>query len=104
MTTWFVSRHPGALEWAARQGLQIDRFATHLNPAEVQPGDTVIGNLPVNLAGVVCQRCARYLNLSLSVPAEFRGKELSTDQLERLGARLEEYRVEKPLHQQAARP
>lgn len=94
MTTWFVSRHPGALEWAARQGLQIDRFATHLDPAEVQGGDTVIGSLPVNLAAVVCHRGGRYLNLSVTLPAELRGKELSADQLERLGARLEEYRIE----------
>lgn len=93
MTTWFVSRHPGALEWAARQGLQIDRFATHLDPAEVQCGDTVIGSLPVNLAAMVCQRPARYLNLSVALPVEFRGKELSADQLERLGARLEEFRI-----------
>ena len=101
MTTWFVSRHPGALEWTARKGLHIDRFATHLDPAEVQRGDTVIGSLPVNLAAVVCQRGARYLNLSVVVPAELRGKELSADQLEKLGARLEEYRVERSLHQQA---
>ena len=94
MTTWFVSRHPGALEWAARQGLHIDRFATHLDPAEVQGGDTVIGSLPVNLAAVVCRRGGRYLNLSVTLPAELRGKELSADQLEKLGARLEEYRIE----------
>lgn len=94
MTTWFVSRHTGALEWAARQGLLIDRFATHLDPVEVKAGDIVIGSLPVNLAAVVCQRGARYLNLSLALPAELRGKELSADQLEKLGARLEEYRIE----------
>jgi CRISPR-associated protein Csx16 len=93
MTTWFVSRHPGALEWAARQGLRIDRFATHLDPAEVQGGDTVIGSLPVNLAAVVCRRGGRYLNLSVTLPSELRGKELSADQLDQLGARLEEFRV-----------
>ena len=93
MTTWFVSRHPGALEWAARQGLRIDRFATHLDPAEVQGGDTVICSLPVNLAAVVCRRGGRYLNLSVTLPAELRGKELSADQLDQLGARLEEFRV-----------
>ena len=93
MTTWFVSRHPGALEWAARQGLRIDRFATHLELSDVQPGDTVIGSLPVNLAALVCQRQARFLNLSVQLPFELRGTELSADQLEQLSARLEEYSV-----------
>jgi CRISPR-associated protein Csx16 len=59
----------------------------------VQGGDTVIGSLPVNLAAVVCRRGGRYLNLSVTLPAELRGKELSADQLDQLGARLEEFRV-----------
>ena len=94
MTIWFVSRHPGALAWVARQGLQIDRFATHLDPAEVHVGDIVIGSLPVNLAAEACRRGARYLHLSVALPPELRGKELSADQLEKLGARLEEYWIE----------
>ncbi len=102
MTIWFVSRHPGALAWAARQGLRIDRFATHLEPGDVQRGDTVIGSLPVHLAAMVCQRQARYLNLSVELPAALRGKELSADQLERHGARLEEYRVERAVGRDVA--
>lgn len=54
---------------------------------------TVIGSLPVNLAAVVCQRGGRYLNLSVALPAELRGKELSADQLDQHGARLEEFRI-----------
>ena len=73
MTTWFVTRHPGAIEWAARQGLRIDRHVAHLDPASIAPGDTVIGILPVNLAARVCERGARYFNLSLELPAEARG-------------------------------
>jgi CRISPR-associated protein Csx16 len=96
MSTWFISRHPGALEWASRQGLHIDRFATHLDIHEVQRGDTVIGNLPVNLAAVICHREARYLHLSVEVTADLRGKDLSADQLQHLGARLEEYKVTTP--------
>ena len=43
MTTWFISRHTGAIEWAKRKKLVVDRFVPHLDPAQVQPGDTVIG-------------------------------------------------------------
>ena len=93
MTTWFVTRHPGAVEWAARQGLHIDRHVAHLDPASIAPGDTVIGVLPVNLAARICERGAHYLNLSLDLPAEARGRELSADELERFGARLEAFEV-----------
>lgn len=93
MTTWFVTRHPGAVEWAARQGLHIDRHVAHLAPTSIAPGDTVIGVLPVNLAARICERGAHYLNLSLDLPAEARGRELSADELERFGARLEAFEV-----------
>ncbi len=54
MTTFFVSRHPGARAWSAEQGLLIDQHLTHLDTALIQSGDTVIGTLPVNLAAAVC--------------------------------------------------
>ena len=50
MTTYFVSRHPGAVAWAARRGLAVDAYLAHLDPQQIQPGDTVIGILPVHLA------------------------------------------------------
>ena len=93
MTTFFVSRHPGAIEWAQRQNLVVDRVVPHLDPAQVQPGDTVIGSLPVNLAAQVCDAPAHYLHLSLALPAARRGQELSADDLECLGARLESFEI-----------
>lgn len=93
MTVWFVSRHPGAVEWARRKTLAIDCHVEHLDPASIQPGDTVVGSLPVNLAAVVCGRGARYLHLSLELPADLRGKELTADQLEALGAAVRPYEV-----------
>ena len=95
MTTYFVSRHPGALDWAAEEGIQVDQVIDHLDLAVVSPGDTVIGSLPVNLAADVCARDARYLHLSLLLPAHLRGVELTPAQMRACGARLEEYRIQR---------
>ena len=90
MTAYCISRHPGALEWAGKQGLAIDTFASHLDPAAVvQAGDTVIGSLPVNLAAQVGAAGAAYWHISLELPSELRGRELSAADLRLLGARLE---------------
>lgn len=95
MTTWFVTRHPGAIEWAARRGLAVDRCITHLDPETVAPGDTVIGVLPVNLAARVCERGGRYFNLSLDLPPEARGRELSAQDMRACNARLEEFFIQR---------
>ena len=93
MTTYFVTRHPGALDWAAEEGLAVDVMLAHLDPETIQPGDTVIGTLPIHLAAQICQRGGRYLHLSLEVPPEQRGRELTAADLHQFGARLEAYRV-----------
>jgi CRISPR-associated protein Csx16 len=92
--TWFVSRHRGAIEWARRQGFAVDRWSQHLAPAEVGAADTVIGTLPVNLAAQVCERGARYLHLSLELPAAWRGRELTATELESLDAHLAPFQVD----------
>jgi CRISPR-associated protein Csx16 len=91
--TFFVTRHSGAVEWATRQGVTIDKAVEHLDLAEIRPGDVVIGTLPVHLAAEVCARQARYLHLALGLPAEHRGRELTADDMARFGARLMEHRV-----------
>lgn len=93
MTIWFISRHPGAIAWAAQQGLQIDYQASQLDPVQVQTGDTVIGTLPLHLAAAVCQQGARFVNLSLDLPAHWRGRELSADELRHCKARLECFEI-----------
>jgi CRISPR-associated protein Csx16 len=95
MTIWFISRHPGAREWSRRQGIDVDQFVEHLQPGKVQPDDQVIGTLPVHLAAEVCTRGGRYLHLTLDLPDSWRGRELSADDMQRLGACIEEYRVER---------
>lgn len=92
-SVWLVSRHAGAVEWAARQGLKVDHLVDHLEPQQVEAGDIVIGSLPVHLVAEVCQRGGRYMHLSIDLPAELRGMELSADQLEQCHARLEAFGV-----------
>ena len=95
MTTFLVTRHPGALDWARARGIAFDEHVPHLDPEKVGAGDTVVGSLPVHLAAAVCERGARYLNISLDLPASLRGRELDAATLERLNARLESYDVRK---------
>jgi CRISPR-associated protein Csx16 len=94
MSVWFVSRHPGAVEWAKAQGISVDHWVPHLSVEDVNSRDEVIGTIPVNMAGEVCAKGARYFNLSLKLPQAWRGKELGVDELTRAGARLEEYIVQ----------
>jgi CRISPR-associated protein Csx16 len=93
MTTFFVSRHPGAVAWIAAQGLLVDRVVDHIEANHVAAGDTIIGTLPVHLAAAVCERGAIYLHLAVDLLRELRGAELSADRLAELGARLRRFEV-----------
>jgi CRISPR-associated protein Csx16 len=93
MSTYFITRHAGAHDWAAEIGLTVDQVLDHLDPAVLLPGDCVIGVLPVHLAAEVCRRGARYLHLSLDLPPEARGRELSAAEMRAYGARVEEFVV-----------
>ncbi|WP_418641488.1 CRISPR-associated protein Csx16 [Vibrio chaetopteri] len=97
MTAWFVSRHPGAIAWIKRQAISIDQFEPHLDIDEVKKNDIVYGTLPVNLAWKVTIRGARYLHLTLNVPENWRGHELTDKQLDKLQAKLEEFKIERVL-------
>ncbi len=93
MTTWLVSRHPGAIEWIRGQGITVDRLVEHLDIKALQPGDSVIGTLPVNLVAEVCDNGGRYYHLTLDLPPQSRGRELSADDMRRFKARIEPYRA-----------
>lgn len=93
MTVYFVTRHAGAVAWAAARGIAAAPTA-HLDPAAVRAGDIVLGTLPVNLVAAINRRGARYLHLTLDVPPDQRGRELSAADMTRFGAELREYVVE----------
>lgn len=87
---YFVSRHAGAHEWAARQGFEV-QVVSHFDPEVVESGDVVIGTLPVQLACRVCERGGEYLHLTLDLRPEDRGQEISADRMQDLGARVERF-------------
>ncbi len=89
MTHYFITRHPGAKDWAKRQNIAIDQWLSHLDTSQVKAGDCVFGNLPIHHAAEICAKGAHYYHLSLDTSAESRGKELSADDMQALGARLQ---------------
>lgn len=95
MTSYFISRHLGALDWLQQQSITVDHQLAHLEIDRIQAGDTVIGTLPINLVAELNARGARYLHLTLDLPAEIRGQELTAATMHTLGARLEAYAAQK---------
>lgn len=97
MTTLLISRHPSAIAWV-KSKVSVDEVLTHLTDddiAKLTTEHTVIGTLPIHLAAAVCEKGATFVYLSLDTPPELRGAELSVEQMNTLGARLENYYVEK---------
>ncbi|MDC9728534.1 MAG: CRISPR-associated protein Csx16 [Methyloprofundus sp.] len=95
MTTYFVTRHTGAKQWAIEQGIDVDFLVEHLNIEGILEGDIVLGSLPVNLVAELNAKGARYFHLSLQLSAALRGTEISAELMRELGAKLEEYSVKK---------
>jgi CRISPR-associated protein Csx16 len=97
MTTLLISRHASAIAWV-KSKMSVDEVLTHLadeDLATLTPEHTVIGTLPIHLAAAVCDTGARFIYLSLDTPPELRGQELTLEQMDQLGARLERYHLEK---------
>lgn len=80
-----------------RQGVRWDELRAHLDEADlrrVQPGDRVLGTLPLHLAAAVVARGAAFWHLDLPrLGFEQRGREMDADALENAGARLLRYEV-----------
>lgn len=51
----------------------------------------VIGSLPINLVAALCAMGAEYWHLSIHMPAQARGQELSAEDLVAYEAKLERY-------------
>jgi len=98
MTTYLVSRHPASIQWIEQQGIHIDQFLNHFTQEhleQLQSKDTVVGILPIQIVAQINQKGAHYYHLTLNIPFEYRGKELTLQDLNRFKASLIEYQVEK---------
>lgn len=93
MKKFYVSRHPGALEWlgevAGVDGIPV----SHLDLAGVSLGDMVYGTLPVDMVADVCAKGAVYIHIRMNLRSEQRGKELSKQDMYDNGASLICYHV-----------
>ncbi|OBX09338.1 CRISPR-associated protein Csx16 [Gallibacterium genomosp. 3] len=88
MTTWFISRHQGAIDWIKQKQIQIDRFEAHLDVDQVQADDIVIGTLPIHLAAKVCEKGAKFIFLAVNISEQQRGTELSVIELNQQDCQL----------------
>lgn len=96
MTTYFITRHTGALDWAKTTNVHFDVHLTHLGDDVIlSAGDVIIGTLPINIVCKINQMGVRYFHLSLDIPADLRGMELNREQLLACQASLEEFFVER---------
>lgn len=100
MTVYFVSRHAGAKFWAKYHDerlqlpLSIDRYVEHYESEWTQPGDVVIGTLPLKEIAAVQLRGGQFVSLDLHMPPGLRGTELTATEMTKLGAVLTPYRVD----------
>lgn len=96
MTTYFITRHPGALQWAKQNNLHYDVHSEHLlSLSQLQAGDTVVGTLPINMVYELNKKQVGYVHLSLEIPVSLRGVELTVKQLNECNATLEKFEVMK---------
>jgi len=86
MRSILVTRHKGAAELAMRKGIIIDEVVADFAVCDVEPGDRVYGTLPAHLVAKLCAHGATYWHLCINFRKDLRGKELSVDELEYLGA------------------
>ena len=95
MTTYAITRHPAAIAWLQQQGVSVDEKLTHLTDRQIavlQPGDRVVGTLPVQMIAKVCAKGAEYWHLTLNLTPELRAKgELDLADMNAAETRLEAY-------------
>ena len=90
--TLIISRHAGAMGWIQKHHPEFAEceLITHASP-EILKGKRVIGILPIQLAVLATE----FWNLSLNVPANMRGKELTIEDMEKFDCKIEQFQITK---------
>ena len=85
-----ITRHKGAVDWIKKHYPEFSAFEhlTHANKLDIQ-GNIIIGTLPVNLAVL----SKEYWHLTMNIPVEFRGKELTVEDMEIFGCSIYRYKI-----------
>ena len=86
-----INRHECVLDWMRNRGIVVDKLIRYFDASIVKKGDIVIGNLPINIIGDVCNRGGRFFHFSYSVDGNKR--DLTVDDLNKSKAYLKEYMV-----------
>ena len=87
--TIIVTRHQGLVEWLKTRGITGDVIPSA--KAEDVRGKRVVGALPLYLAAEADSVVA----VEYFCPPELRGQDLSAAQLDELGAKLSEFKVQR---------
>ena len=87
MDTVIVTRHAGLVEWLKRLGIEGE-VVSHADEDTVR-GKRVYGVLPFRLAALADE----FVEVSMNVPAELRGKELTADDIDGLNPQMTAWRV-----------
>ena len=87
MDTVIVTRHSGLVEWLKRRGIEGE-VVSHADEETVRD-KRIYGVLPYRLAALA----GEFVEVSMNVPAELRGKELTADDIDRLDPQMTAWRV-----------
>ncbi len=85
-----ITRHKGAVDWIKKHypKFSVFKHLTHASEEDIE-GNIIVGTLPVNLAVL----SKEYWHLSMDIPAEFRGKELTIEDMESFNCLLQRYEI-----------
>ena len=89
-----VSRHRGTIEYVKMffPDAEVIEHLTDVN--DIPRGSIVIGNLPITLINRILERGCRFIYVSLNIPKEMRGRELSIEELDKYIEFIEIKRLE----------